>query len=201
MVNKDDNSKNIKKTKKAKNPEAKYRPYAEALKWARTLGLKDRFAWNRFCKEGNCPADIPVRPNAIYKEWVNFDLWLDTQGQKTQTVAKVVDNISKVVMVCCPTNGAQNIIMITWASGADAALRATFNGLKQFNLNLLRVYRYEPGIEEILIALINMNVSRPDPNLTEVYETRFIIQNLTGLFFDLDTSLVPFKFAEAETSK
>ena len=45
-----------------------YRPYKEAREFVRSLGLKNRDEWNKYCKSGNKPDDISATPWNTYKE-------------------------------------------------------------------------------------------------------------------------------------
>jgi hypothetical protein len=62
-----------------------YRPFQQARKLARSLGIKSWDEWRRFCKgelseKGYKPDDIPSAPNRIYKDkgWINWGDWLGT---------------------------------------------------------------------------------------------------------------------------
>ena len=46
-----------------------YRPYQEARKFVRKLGLKNQKDWYEYCASGNKPNDIPADPWITYKEW------------------------------------------------------------------------------------------------------------------------------------
>jgi hypothetical protein len=46
-----------------------YRPYKEAKKFVRSLGLQNASEWKEYCKSGNKPKDIPSAPWVVYKEW------------------------------------------------------------------------------------------------------------------------------------
>ena len=48
-----------------------FRSYKEAREFVRSLGLKNRKEWQEYCKSGNKPDDIPVKPWNTYKEWKN----------------------------------------------------------------------------------------------------------------------------------
>ncbi|MFH2066497.1 MAG: DEAD/DEAH box helicase family protein [Pseudomonadota bacterium] len=57
-----------------------YRDFEEAKKFARSLNLSSGRQWSEFCKNGNKPDDIPVKPDRTYKEkgWKNWGDWLGT---------------------------------------------------------------------------------------------------------------------------
>jgi hypothetical protein len=57
-----------------------YRPFRKARVFARSLGLKSKFDWDRYCKSGNKPTDIPAAPHQTYSEdgWAGIGDWLGT---------------------------------------------------------------------------------------------------------------------------
>jgi superfamily II DNA or RNA helicase len=61
----------------------KYRPYREARKFVRKLGLKSHTEWLEYCKgnlqgKGKKPDDIPSNSDSTYKEtgWISWGDWL-----------------------------------------------------------------------------------------------------------------------------
>jgi hypothetical protein len=46
-----------------------YRSFNEAREFVRKLGLKNYEEWEKYCKSGNKPDDIPSTPWGTYKEW------------------------------------------------------------------------------------------------------------------------------------
>ena len=61
------------------------RPFEEARKYARGLGLKSQAGWRKFCKglipeKGELPSDIPLSPADTYKNqgWKGWGDWLGT---------------------------------------------------------------------------------------------------------------------------
>jgi hypothetical protein len=58
-----------------------FRSFESARKFAQKLGLKSRLNWDKFCKSGDKPDDIPVVPRGIYKkEWKGWGDWLSTRN-------------------------------------------------------------------------------------------------------------------------
>jgi hypothetical protein len=55
-------------------------PFKEARKYARNLKLNGSATWQKWCKSGEKPNNIPATPNAIYKDcgWVSWGNWLGT---------------------------------------------------------------------------------------------------------------------------
>jgi hypothetical protein len=55
----------------------KSRPFDEARKFVRTLGLKTSKEWVEYCKSGNKPVDIPYSPYRVYNnDWKGWGDWL-----------------------------------------------------------------------------------------------------------------------------
>jgi len=56
-----------------------YRPFKEARKFARKLGLQSQIEWSEYTKSGSLPADIPAQPRGVYKkEWTGWGNFLGT---------------------------------------------------------------------------------------------------------------------------
>ena len=62
-----------------------YRSFEEAREFARSLNLKTRKEWQKFCKgqmpeKGSLPSDIPIKPNRTYAKsgWIGVGDWLGT---------------------------------------------------------------------------------------------------------------------------
>jgi hypothetical protein len=62
----------------------RFRPFAEARAFVRTLRLKNREEWSTYCKSGRKPNDIPAYPNGAYEEngWVGMGDWLGTGDKR-----------------------------------------------------------------------------------------------------------------------
>jgi superfamily II DNA or RNA helicase len=56
------------------------KPFEDARKFVRKLGLKNRKEWLKYCHSGNKPEDIPTGAGAVYRNsgWVNLGDWLGT---------------------------------------------------------------------------------------------------------------------------
>jgi len=55
-----------------------YRPFKEARKFVRSLGLRGHAEWRKYCKDLR-PDDIPVTPELIYEnDWRDWGDWLGT---------------------------------------------------------------------------------------------------------------------------
>jgi len=71
----------------------KYRPYRQAQKYVKKLGLKSVVEWNNFCKgkmknKGRKPDDIPANQCMVYKNkgWNSWGLWLGTGRVANQLI-------------------------------------------------------------------------------------------------------------------
>ena len=56
------------------------RPFNNARKFARNLGLKSKAEWREYLKSGKAPPDIPATPDRMYAEagWAGWGDWLGT---------------------------------------------------------------------------------------------------------------------------
>jgi hypothetical protein len=63
------------------NQEKEYRNFAEAREFVRSLGLNGKLEWEKYCKSGKKPVDIPYNsPQAYKNEWTWWADWLGYEG-------------------------------------------------------------------------------------------------------------------------
>jgi Phage-integrase repeat unit len=68
----------------------KFRPFAEARDYVRSLILKNAREWEEYCRTGNKPLDIPSSPNTKYKsEWKGYGDWLGTGTARRKRTAQI----------------------------------------------------------------------------------------------------------------
>lgn len=67
-------------TGRVSNHLREYRPFNQARKAVRGLGLKSAAEWFAYTKSGNKPDDIPANPHGTYRErgWAGMGDWLGT---------------------------------------------------------------------------------------------------------------------------
>lgn len=72
---------------------AKYRNFAVAREWARSLGLKGESEWRDYLRGAmtelpNRPHDIPASPNQVYRQtgWAGWGDWLGTGNRFTHAI-------------------------------------------------------------------------------------------------------------------
>lgn len=65
-------------TKAISNRLREYRTFEDARKFVRRLNLKNNSEWRQFCMSEKRPANIPSKPNRIYKNcgWISLGDWL-----------------------------------------------------------------------------------------------------------------------------
>ena len=57
----------------------KYLDFEAARAHVRALKLKDQEEWDKYCKSGKKPEEIPARPDRTYKkQWKGYGDWLGT---------------------------------------------------------------------------------------------------------------------------
>ncbi len=68
---------------------ANYRPFYEALSFVRGLKLKTAKQWQKACKDGTVPLDIPVAPHKVYgDQFVSIEHWLGSDTGLDKIVNK-----------------------------------------------------------------------------------------------------------------
>lgn len=69
-------------TGRVSNFQKNFRPFKDARRFARSLGLKTQKEWMKFARSSKRPADIPNSPASAYadKGWVNVADWLGTSN-------------------------------------------------------------------------------------------------------------------------
>ena len=76
------------------------RPFKEAREFARSLGLKSLREWNKYCKSGNKPNDIPHDCRIVYEktgEWTNWGDFLGTNNVSNPKIG--LDNVEAILPV------------------------------------------------------------------------------------------------------
>ena len=61
------------------------RPFREARRFVRSLGLKNSEAWPEWCKSADRPQDIPTRPDKMYQNRVNWPDWIGAGTKRRRT--------------------------------------------------------------------------------------------------------------------
>jgi hypothetical protein len=68
-----------------------WRSFESAREFVRKLGLKFRKEWVEYCKSGNKPDDIPIRPEKVYKkEWKGWRNFLGNEWRSIESAREFV---------------------------------------------------------------------------------------------------------------
>lgn len=82
-----------------KKKPGKYRPLEEACLWVHKQKIETYQQWLDWCKEqkeaDTMPADIPTRPDLVYKNWRSWGHWL---GNKPTAVVEVKQEAQKLAV-------------------------------------------------------------------------------------------------------
>ncbi|MEZ5029853.1 MAG: DEAD/DEAH box helicase family protein [Saprospiraceae bacterium] len=75
-------------TNRASNWKKEWRSFEEARAFVHTLGLQSRKEWDKYCKSGAKPKDIPQNPVSAYKDqgWKGVGDWLGTGTLRTSDI-------------------------------------------------------------------------------------------------------------------
>lgn len=84
--------------KSNKNYNSTYLPFEEALDFVHSLKIKSLKDWERYCKSGRKPSDIPASPDRIYKnEWTGWNDWLESSGASPKAKWRSFDKARKFI--------------------------------------------------------------------------------------------------------
>lgn len=130
----------------------RWRPFAEANKWALGLGIKTQAQWFDFCKtDGKLPADIPARPDLVYEIWRSWNHWLGNRPveaiQAAQEVAKI-----QVYYIIHESHNHQNILTFGVEPLGPTALKARWER-EQFNV--VRMYWYDSTKAAVIREIVD----------------------------------------------
>jgi len=65
-----------------------FKNFVSAKKYVKSLQISSGPEWNKFCKSGKKPVDIPSAPWDHYKEWKNWYDWLGTKPKSFRLFQK-----------------------------------------------------------------------------------------------------------------
>ena len=72
-----------------------WRSFAEARKFAQSLKSKNSTDWNKYCKSGKRPDDIPSNPHKIYKdEWTTWKYFIGNEFLSFKEARKFVHSLN-----------------------------------------------------------------------------------------------------------
>lgn len=124
-----------------------WRPYRDAKAYVHGKGFENVPAWTAFCKSGQCPDDIPHRPDIAYFKSGDWFSWREFLGPKCkvalgQALEVVNDKVLYVLQVPDAKNNKLFRIGVTvggWSSIQEA--------VKKFNLKFVDAYAIEADFD------------------------------------------------------
>lgn len=160
-----------------------YLPYLDAQKWASQQGLSSASEWKKLCKEGKCPANIPLQPNKFYKEWTNYDAWLGVLSQKKKSIEAPENRILYIYNE--PTSPRNTIYFGMLVGTVDQLSEIERN----HRINIIRRFKYENKIEDYITRVLSA-ITRTNWVGTQIYNRPFVVSNMNDLFFEIDLNLL-----------
>ena len=102
----------------------KSRPFAEAREFVRSLGLKSKHEWERYCASRNKPADIPSAPQSAYqKEFRGYPDWLGYLGSGNHHwTARAIDAYLSGIESEIPNLRDASLVKLIRQAGLDVPL-------------------------------------------------------------------------------
>jgi hypothetical protein len=163
------------------NNRAKYRPYEEAVKFTRTLGIHSIREWSEFAKSTKCPKDIPRFPNRAYRynpndpSWGKWLSWEDWLGKDANLRIEAYKEQQKVLIIVKPSNAPDNAYSFVYKSGTEYDID---NFIDENELYVIRIYQIETFDWTGYLSK-RFSTYMGEPNT-------FLISNIHQVLFDLD---------------
>jgi len=90
------------------------RNFEEAKSLIRSLNIKNSKEWNKYCKSGNKPYDIPSHPRITYKNsgWISFQDWVGSKWAEWVPYYEASNYVKKL-----------NLTSVSWIQYAKSDLR------------------------------------------------------------------------------
>lgn len=138
------------RTKGYKN---RYRTYDEATIFVHRLQLRTMSEWNEWCQLGNCPDDIPKRPDIVYDMWMGWQAWLGTDIKAAANTMTTVRTSTAVFCVMQSTEPGTpvNVFQFVQEPGGMSAIA---DRVKRGGVRLVRAFKYDNNangaIKEVL---------------------------------------------------
>lgn len=159
-----------------------YRDYEKAVLWAQTLALKTQPEWLVFARSGELPADIPARPDLVYKQWRGWSHWL---GKTTSDIIQAKQQEAARNPAVFYIVKEQNVPDNVFTFGVDpVGIPSLSDWWKAEQFQIIRLYHYEPRYMEYAKATIE--------NLSSYYlatDTMIVAPNVWEIIWHLDTTL------------
>lgn len=161
---------------------ALWRPFDDALIFARSLGLTTALAWDKAFLDGKLPKDIPRCPQYTYRyrpkdptwgKWINWDHWLGKDDYNLVLEAK--KELLKVIMIIVPKNAPNGIYSFVYKSGTPYDIN---NFIDDNELYVIRIYKIGSYDWQTYIQS-RYHTYAGQQNI-------FLINNINDVLFDLD---------------
>jgi hypothetical protein len=123
------------------NGKGKYRTFADAKKFARSLNFSTINDWKDYVRSGKCPMDIPHRPDIVYTTGKRVDYWLswkDFLGYDVKNTAEKIAEVSPVLYIA-RRKGSTNasVYIINVIPGGKVAL---LDHISKLQLTVIRAF-------------------------------------------------------------
>lgn len=122
------------------NGKGKYRSFEDARSFARSLNLKSFKDWMQYTKTGQCPMDIPHRPDMVYnkgKRKVYWLSWKDFLGYGIHNTESKIAQVTPVLYIAKKVGVPVNVYVINVIPGGKAAL---VDHLNKINMRLIAAF-------------------------------------------------------------
>jgi hypothetical protein len=176
------------------NNDNKYQPYTnkgyvgywEACRWAQSIASKymltSAVTWKEYFDEnpGDLPSYIPKQPQTYYKEFYTNGSWTTFLGKTLQGKVKMEqDNDLRLMVLVRYSYQPGSVFSILDVKGGVSDLKGMYGDGSKFRI--LRVYRYEDGIQGQVQRILNTFASKYSDG------EGYISSNMGNVLFELDS--------------
>lgn len=158
-----------------------WRTYNESINWVHSLKLRSQNEWMDFCKdEGNLPAEIPARPDLVYKEWRSWNHWLGNKPVEAMQ-AKIEAQKTRIYYIIHEQHLPQNILTFGLEMNGISGMKARWEN-RQFDI--VKMYWYDGDKAEVINNIVTaLSTSYHDA------ENERIVPNVWEILWNLSLHL------------
>jgi len=150
----------------------KWRDLNEAVLWVHSLRLGGFQEWLAYCRDNDLPADIPARPELIYKDWKSWNHWLGNKPVEAIQARQEAQR-SQVYYIIHELDVPQNVMTFGIDPMGIAGLKARWEREK---FDVVKMFWFDPArqavihqiIESLSTPYMDQDRQRIVPNVYEI---------------------------------
>lgn len=160
------------------SPTYNFRPFADAKRFVRTLGLKSYQEWMAYAKSDTKPKDIPSRPDYYYDEWFTWKDYLGTDNS-VRSILKEVSSVKILLYIAKSNTSPGNVFKVNSTYGGQEAILK----LRDTGVKIIKIFEYDDRVDwEQILEKYGTNYWKGD-------EDEYVFQNLHEYISELSYRL------------